>query len=100
MFGGSGDLGRELWECEGGILRGEAEGVIKGAPFVYGFGGMADEVCTYKAGGIGGTFCGNASMRYGCSKHCRLVRRRSGSYLRRSDMQSISLRGTVRSKNE
>lgn len=53
---GSGDLGRELWECEGGILRGEAEGVIKDVPFVYGFGGMFDDVCTYNAGGIGGLF--------------------------------------------
>lgn len=93
-----GDLGRELWECEGGTLRGDAEGVLNSAPFVCNFDGVVGKVWTYKAGGIGGVFWGNASMRYGCSRHCRLVSRASESYLRRSDMHSTSFRGMLRSK--
>jgi hypothetical protein len=40
-----------------------------------------------------------ASSRYGCSRHCRLVKRSEGSYLIKSAMHSINRGGTLRSKS-
>lgn len=65
-----------------------------------GLPGMLREVDICRAPGIGILLRGIVSKRYGCSRHCRLVSRASGSYLRRSLMQSMSLGGTVRSKSE
>lgn len=44
--------------------------------------------------GPGGMLPGVVSAMYGCSRHCLHVNRASGSYLSRSDMHSIRLRGT------
>lgn len=61
--------------------------------------GVGGEVEICKAAGIGMLFRGIVSSRYGCSRHCLLVRRASGSYLSRSAIQSISLVGIDRSNN-
>ena len=53
--------------------------------------------CGGWVGGPGGLFSGVVSSKYGCSTHCRLVSRLSGSYLSRSAMQSINFTGTLRS---
>lgn len=84
-------------------MRGETEDIeIAGEPpFRWGdLAGKGREVDICKAAGMGILFRGIVSRRYGCSRHCRLVSRDSGSYLRRSAMHSISLMGTERSNNE
>ena len=90
-------FGAEWCECEGGTERGET---VDNAICPFGrLEGVGGEVEICKPVGIGMLFRGIVSSRYGCSRHCLLVRRASGSYLSRSAMQSISLVGIDRSNN-
>lgn len=78
------------FECEGGIERGDCEDrFVEDAPFTLRVGDKLDgsDVETRRPDGTGMLFRGVVSRRYGCCKHWRLVKRASGSYLRRSRMQ-------------
>jgi hypothetical protein len=76
----------------------EAEDLI---PFRRGdLGGMTGGDPVRIPGGKGMLFFGIVSRRYWCDRHCRLVNRKAGSYLKRSAMHSIRLLGTLGSKSE